>query len=90
MAKRVFLIVLDSLGIGETPDSHLFGDSGSNTLNSIRQSKYFNCPNLENLGLFNIDGVGLNATLRVIGIPLEIPPFMPPALLVLVFTMPFS
>ena len=58
MAKRVFLIVLDSLGIGETPDSHLFGDSGSNTLNSIRQSKYFNCPNLENLGLFNINGVG--------------------------------
>ena len=58
MAKRVFLIVLDSLGIGETPDSHLFGDSGSNTLNAIRNSEYFNCPNLEKLGLFNIDGVG--------------------------------
>lgn len=58
MAKRVFLIVLDSLGIGETPDSHLFGDAGSNTLNAIRNSKYFNCPNLINLGLFNIDGVG--------------------------------
>ncbi len=58
MSKRVFLIVLDSLGIGETPDSHLFGDSGSNTLNAIRKSKYFNCPNLINLGLFNIDGVG--------------------------------
>ena len=58
MLKRVFLIVLDSLGIGETPDSHLFGDSGSNTLNAIRKSEYFNCPNLEKLGLFNIDGVG--------------------------------
>lgn len=58
MSKRVFLIVLDSLGIGETPDSHLFGDSGSNTLNAIRKSEYFNCPNLEKLGLFNIDGVG--------------------------------
>ena len=58
MQKRVFLIVLDSLGIGETPDSHLFGDSGSNTLNAIRNSEYFNCPNLEKLGLFNIDGVG--------------------------------
>ena len=58
MSKRVFLIVLDSFGIGEMPDSHKFGDSGSNTLNSIRKSEYFNCPNLKRLGLFNIDGVG--------------------------------
>ncbi len=58
MAKRVFLIVLDSLGIGEMPDSHLFNDDGSDTLNAIRKSEYFNCPNLVNLGLFNIDGVG--------------------------------
>ena len=58
MAKRVFLIVLDSLGIGEMPDSNAFGDGGSNTLNAIRNSGNFNCPNLEKLGLFNIDGVG--------------------------------
>lgn len=58
MSKRVFLIVLDSFGIGEMPDSHKFGDSGSNTLNAIRKSEYFNCPNLKRLGLFNIDGVG--------------------------------
>ena len=58
MAKRVFLIVLDSLGIGEMPDSNAFGDGGSNTLNAIRKSRNFNCPNLEKLGLFNIDGVG--------------------------------
>ena len=58
MAKRVFLIVLDSLGIGEMPDSHIFGDGGSNTLNAIRKSQHFNCPNLINLGLFNVDGVG--------------------------------
>jgi phosphopentomutase len=57
MNKRVFLIVLDSLGIGEMPDSHLFGDDGSNTLKAVRNSSYFNCPNLINLGLFNIDGV---------------------------------
>ena len=36
--KRVFLIVLDSLGIGAMPDSHLFGDEGANTLYSISKS----------------------------------------------------
>ena len=58
MAKRVFLIVLDSLGIGEMPDSSEFNDIGSNTLKAIRNSVQFNCPNLINAGLFNIDGVG--------------------------------
>ena len=58
MNKRVFLIVLDSLGVGELPDAKNFGDEGSNTLNSITNSKYFNCPNLTKLGLFNIDGLG--------------------------------
>lgn len=56
--KRVFLIVLDSFGIGELPDAKAFGDSGSNTLKAIRNHPYFNCPNLALLGLFNIDGVG--------------------------------
>ncbi len=56
MSKRVFLIVLDSLGIGELPDAKAFGDEGSNTLKSISKSQYFNCPNLINLGLFNIEG----------------------------------
>ncbi len=58
MAKRVFLIVLDSMGIGEMPDAELFGDKGSNTLASIRTCEKFNCPNLKKLGLFNIEGVG--------------------------------
>ncbi|MBO5304713.1 MAG: phosphopentomutase [Clostridia bacterium] len=58
MKKRVFIIVLDSCGIGEMPDSHLWNDEGSNTLRSIRESKEFNCPNLKKLGLFNIDTVG--------------------------------
>jgi len=62
MKKRVFLIVLDSLGIGEAPDSSAFGDAGSNTLGSIRCSSGFFCPNLEKLGLFNIDGVGGGVT----------------------------
>ena len=58
MQKRVFLIVLDSLGIGEAPDAAAFGDAGSNTLGAIRKSKHFYCPHLEKLGLFHIDGVG--------------------------------
>ena len=56
--KRVFLIVLDSVGIGEAPDAAAFSDEGSNTLGSIRASKEFYCPNLERLGLFHIEGVG--------------------------------
>ena len=58
MTKRVFLIVLDSVGIGEMPDSASFGDAGSNTLGAIRNHPNFFCPNLETLGLFNIEGVG--------------------------------
>ncbi len=57
--KRVFLIVLDSLGIGELPDAEQFGDKGSNTLGSIAKSKEFNIPNLLRLGLGNIAGVEL-------------------------------
>ena len=58
MAKRVFLIVLDSVGIGEMPDSHLWGNEGSNTVGAIRRHPDFSCPNLEKLGFFNIDTVG--------------------------------
>ncbi len=58
MAKRTFLIVLDSVGIGAMPDAGDWGDEGSNTLGVIRQHPDFHCPNLEKMGLFNIDGVG--------------------------------
>ena len=58
MAKRVFLIVLDSFGIGEEPDAAKFGDHGVNTLRSVSGSPAFAAPNLAQLGLFNIDGVG--------------------------------
>jgi phosphopentomutase len=56
--KRVFLIVLDSVGIGQAPDAAAFSDEGSNTLGAIRASAKFDCPNLEKLGLFHIEGVG--------------------------------
>lgn len=55
--KRVFLVVLDSFGIGELPDADKFRDTGSNTLGTIRKSKEYDTPNLEKLGLFQIDGV---------------------------------
>lgn len=58
MKKRAFLIVLDSVGIGELPDAENWGDKGSNTLKAIRNHPNFNCPNLKNMGLFNIDTVG--------------------------------
>ena len=55
--KRVFLIVLDSVGIGQMPDAAEFGDEGSNTLGAASTSPYFSMPNMKRLGLFNIDGV---------------------------------
>ena len=57
MKKRVFLIVLDSFGIGEMPDAEKFGDKGSNTLRSVSASEKFHVPNMAKLGLFNIDDV---------------------------------
>ena len=55
--KRVFLIVLDSFGIGAMPDSEKFGDIGVNTLASCAASPYLHIPNLIKAGLGNIDGV---------------------------------
>lgn len=55
--KRVFLIVLDSFGVGEMPDSSLLGDKGANTLKSLTQSTSLSIPNLIKYGLGNIDGV---------------------------------
>ena len=55
--KRVFLVVLDSVGIGELPDANLYGDEGSHTLYAASTSSYFHMPNMKKLGLFHIDGV---------------------------------
>ena len=57
MSKRVFLVVLDSFGIGEAPDAAAYGDVGTNTLRSISKSQFFNMDNLKKMGFFNIDGV---------------------------------
>ena len=55
MKKRIFLIVLDSFGVGELPDAANFGDEGSHTLRALQNTGKLNCPNLEKLGLFNIE-----------------------------------
>lgn len=55
--KRVFLIVLDSFGIGEMEDAADYGDLGTNTIGSVSASEYFHVPNLKKLGIFNIEGV---------------------------------
>ena len=55
--KRVFLIVLDSFGIGAMPDSESFGDKGVNTLASCAATGKLNIPNLVKAGLGQIDGV---------------------------------
>ncbi len=55
--KRVFLIVLDSVGIGAMDDAAEFGDAGTNTLRSASKGSCFHMPNMAQMGLFNIDGM---------------------------------
>ena len=58
MAKRVFLIVLDSFGVGGAPDAAKFGDEGSNTLAAVLSYSNTAFPNLAKMGLLAIDGEG--------------------------------
>ena len=58
MIKRVFLIVLDSFGIGELPDADKYGDAGSNTLASCAKVG-LSLPNMQKLGLGCIEGVSV-------------------------------
>ena len=55
--KRVFLIVLDSFGIGQMPDAAAFGDVDVNTLASCAATGMLEIPNMVAAGLGNIDGV---------------------------------
>lgn len=53
--KRIFTIVIDSLGIGALPDAADYGDSGTDTLGHISESiERFHIPNLQKLGLANL------------------------------------
>ncbi len=64
--KRIFLIVLDSFGIGALPDAEKFGDVGVNTLRACAASGKLSVPNMTKAGLGNIEGVDC--------LPQEIPP----------------
>lgn len=55
--NRVFLIVLDSAGIGALPDADRFGDAGSNTFRSLFDSGKLAIPEMAKLGFFSIDGI---------------------------------
>ncbi len=55
--KRIFLIVLDSFGIGAMPDSEAFGDVNVNTLKACASSAKLSIPHMTAAGLGNIDGV---------------------------------
>ncbi|HIR22983.1 MAG TPA: phosphopentomutase [Candidatus Scatosoma pullicola] len=69
--RRVFLIVLDSFGVGEAPDAAEYGDAGSNTLRSVSESPFFRADNLAKLGLFRIEGArALPAAEQYAGVPL--------------------
>lgn len=58
MDKRIILIVIDSVGVGELPDADKFGDEGSDTVGHLYSGiKDFSLPNMEKLGLRNIDGI---------------------------------
>jgi phosphopentomutase len=57
MGKRVILIVMDSVGVGELPDAADFGDEGSNTVKAAASSGFLNMPNMKKLGFFNIKGI---------------------------------
>lgn len=55
--KRIFLIVLDSFGIGGMEDAASYGDINVNTLRTVSSSPFFSMPNMEKMGLFQIEGV---------------------------------
>ena len=51
--KRIFLLILDSLGVGESQDANDYGDNGSNTLGHIKENYDLFVPNLKKLGFLN-------------------------------------
>ena len=57
MMRRVFVVVLDSFGIGASPDAANFGDASANTLKGVFSTGILSLPTLTSLGLGNIDGV---------------------------------
>ena len=63
MYDRVFLVVLDSLGVGAAKDAHKYGDDGANTLGHIIEKGNYNLNILEKLGFLNLVGVNKERTI---------------------------
>ena len=61
MLKRVFLIVLDSVGVGDAPDAVAYGDAGANTVGHIVERVGLRLPNMERIAFGHIPGTGLPA-----------------------------
>lgn len=57
MINRVIIMVLDGFGIGEAPDAEKYGDCESNTLAGVYNNAKLEIPNMQKLGLYNINGV---------------------------------
>ena len=74
---RTFLIVIDSFGVGELPDSYKFGDEGSNTFVNTYKKIKFDLPNMASLGLYDIDGIGLKHNEKVVGDYCKLKEFAP-------------
>ena len=64
MFKRIHLVVLDSVGIGEAPDAADFGDEGAHTLGHIAETAGLSVPNMEALGLGNIAPLPTTSTVE--------------------------
>ena len=84
--KRVFVIVLDSLGIGAMPDSEKFGDKGVDTFGHILDKMgTLDIPNLQKLGMLNLHKGGtmegvenpIGRYMRIGEMPQDLPPTMP-------------
>ena len=67
--RRAIAIVLDSVGIGELPDAHAYGDEGSNTLGNVASRVSLKLPTLRALGLARVAALGAGST---------VPPARPP------------
>mgnify|MGYP002516414803 FL=1 len=67
MEKRVFLFVLDGLGVGASEDANKFGDEGSNTLENVNAQIPLNIPTLKKLGLTSIDGLHFSKESDILG-----------------------
>ena len=65
--ERVFLIILDSVGVGELPDAASYGDEGSNTLKTCYETGLLKVPTMGKMGLFQIDGLDYAKSVSNVG-----------------------